>query len=312
MTKNISFLFPGQGSQYVGMGKDFYENSSIARDLFQEANDLLNYDIKSICFKGPQEILNLTENTQPAILITSIIALKIFSENGIEVKVAAGHSLGEFSALVASEALSFSDAVPLVNKRGKFMQKAVPAGNGAMAAIIGLKKEKINDLCNQVTEGFVQPANYNSAEQIVISGEKDAVFKAMKLAKNDGAKLAILLPVSAPSHSLLMKDAQDNLVQELKNIRLSNLKFPVVTNVDAIPITQWNDAKTALERQLTSPVRWDDSMQYLIKHEIDTTIELGPGKILSGIMKRIDKKIKNLNVENMKSLEATLQEISTN
>lgn len=309
MSKNISLLFPGQGSQYVGMGKDFYENSQIARDLFEQGNDLLNYDIKSICFNGPLETLTLTENTQPAILITSFIALKIFSENGIEVRLTAGHSLGEYSALVAAGALKFSDAIPLVHLRGKFMQEAVPAGKGAMAAIIGLQKEKVQALCDEIQDGFVQPANYNGAEQIVISGEKEAVKKAIELAKTYKAKRAILLPVSAPSHSPLMKKAQLNLEKELKNLRLSNLNFPVVTNVDALPITKGIQVRSSLERQLTSPVRWEESMKYIIKKGVDTFIELGPGKVLVGLMKRIDKKIKSFHIEDMKSLEATLSGI---
>lgn len=291
------------------MGKDFYENSQIARDLFHQGNDLLNYDIKSICFNGPLETLTLTENTQPAILITSLIALKIFSENGIEVKLTAGHSLGEYSALVAAGALKFSDAVPLVHLRGKFMQEAVPAGKGAMAAIIGLQKEKVQALCDEIKVGFVQPANYNGAEQIVISGEKEAVKKAIELAKNYKAKRAILLPVSAPSHCPLMKKAQLNLEKELKKLLLSNLNFPVVTNVDALPIIRETEVRSSLERQLTSPVRWEESMKYIIKEGVDTFIELGPGKVLVGLMKRIDKKIKSFHIENMKSLDATLSEI---
>lgn len=309
MTNKISLLFPGQGSQYVGMGKDFYENSQIAREIFQQGNDLLNYDITSICFKGPQETLNLTENTQPAILITSIIALKILRENGIEVNLAAGHSLGEYSALVAAESLSFTDAVPLVHLRGKYMQDAVPAGKGAMAAIIGLHKEKIKALCDEIQEGVVQPANYNSAEQIVVAGEKEAVKKLIELAKINKAKRSVLLPVSAPSHSPLMKQAQINLAKELKKLRLHNLKFPVVTNADALPITKEEEVRSSLERQLTSPVRWEESMKFLIKQGIDTIIELGPRKVLAGLMKRIDKNIKNFHVEDMKSLEETLSGI---
>lgn len=311
MTKEVALLFPGQGSQYVGMGKDFYENHSIARELFQQGNDLLNYDIKSLCFSSPGKSLNLTENTQPAILITSIIALKIFSENGIEIKAAAGHSLGEYSALVAAEALSFTDAVPLLHLRGKWMQEAVPAGKGAMAAIIGLQKEKVKALCDEIKEGLVQPANYNSPEQIVIAGETEAVNKAVDLAKNYGAKRTIILPVSAPSHSPLMKSAQDNLAEELKKIHFNNLKFPVVTNVDALPITKPEEAISSLGRQLTSPVRWEESMEYLIGQGIDTVVEMGPKKVLSGIMKRIDRSIKCFHVEDMKSLKATLSGIAS-
>ena len=309
MASEIALLFPGQGSQYTGMGKDFYENKQIARELFEQGNDLLNYDISSICFEGSKESLNLTENTQPAILITSIIALKIFSENGIEIKVAAGHSLGEYSALVAAEALSFADAVPLVHLRGKLMQNAVPAGKGAMAAIIGLQKEKVEALCNEIKEGLVQPANYNSPEQIVIAGEKEAVNKAVILATKI-AKRVIPLPVSVPSHSPLMNPAQKNLAKELKKIQFMDLNFPVVTNVDALPVTKARDAVSALERQLTSPVRWEESMKYIVGQGIDTVVEVGPKKVLLGLMKRIDRSIKCFHVEDMKSLETTLSNVT--
>jgi len=309
MTKEIALLFPGQGSQYVGMGKDFYENHHIARELFQQGNDLLNYDITSICFNGPKESLNLTENTQPAILITSIIALKIFSENGIEIKASAGHSLGEYSAFVAAEALSFTDAVPLVHLRGKLMQDAVPAGKGAMAAIIGLQKEKVEALCNEIKEGLVQPANYNSPEQIVIAGEKEAVDKAIDLAKKT-AKRVVPLPVSAPSHSPLMNQAQENLAEELKKIQFADLKFPVLTNVDASPITKAEEAISSLGRQLTSPVRWEESIKYIVEQGIDTVVEVGPKKVLLGLMKRIDRNMKCFHVEDMKSLEVTLSSMT--
>ncbi len=309
MAKNIALIFPGQGSQYVGMGKDFYDNVPIARELFQQGNDLLSHDITSICLNGPKESLNMTENTQPAILITSIIALKIFSENGIEIKVAAGHSLGEYSALVAAETLSFADAVPLVRLRGKWMQGAVPAGKGAMAAIIGLQKEKVEALCNEIKEGLVQPANYNSPEQIVIAGEKEAVDKAIDLAKNT-AKRVVSLPVSAPSHSSLMNPAQENLNKELEKIQFNDLKFPVVTNVDASPVTKADEAVSALGRQLISPVRWEESMKYIVNQGIDAVVEVGPKKVLSGLMKRIDKNIKCFHVEDMKSLEETLSNIN--
>ncbi len=308
MTKEVVLLFPGQGSQYVGMGKDFYDNVPIARELFQQGNELLNSDITSICFNGPKESLNLTENTQPAILITSIIALKIFIENGIEIKAAAGHSLGEYSALVAAEALSFADAVPLVHLRGKLMQDAVPAGKGAMAAIIGLQKEEVRVLCDEIKEGLVQLANYNSPEQIVIAGEKEAVDKAIDLAKNT-AKRVIPLPVSAPSHSSLMNPAQENLTKELKKIQFNDLKFPVVTNVDASPVIKADEAVSALGRQLTAPVRWEESMRYIVHQGIDTVIEMGPKKVLSGLMKRINKNIKCFHVEDVKSLKETLSEL---
>lgn len=309
MPKEVALLFPGQGSQYTGMGKDFYENHSIARELFQQGNDLLNYDIKSLCFSGPDESLNLTENTQPAILITSIIALKILSESGIEIKAAAGHSSGEYSALVAAEALSFADAVPLVHLRGKLMQEAVPAGKGAMAAIIGLQKEKVKALCDEIKEGFVQPANYNSPEQIVIAGETEAVNKVVELAKNNKTKKVILLPVSAPSHSPLMQPAQDNLAEALKKIHFNDLKFPIVTNVDALPITKAEEVVSSLGRQLTLPVRWEESMKYIIGQGIDTVVEVGPKKVLSGLMKRIDRSIKCFHAEDMKSLETTLSKL---
>lgn len=310
MKKKIALLFPGQGSQYVGMGKMFYENSQMARELFQQGNDLLNYDITSLCFNGPRETLNLTEYTQPAILIISIIALKIFVENGIEVKVAAGHSLGEYSALVAAKAMSFADAVPMVHLRGKFMQNAVPVEKGAMAVIIGLQSEKVKSLCDEVKEGLVLPANYNSPQQIVIAGEKEAVDKAVELAKNNKAKMATLLPVSVPSHSPLMRPAQDNLSEELRKIKFCNLKFPVVTNVDAMPVTSPEKAISSLEQQLVSPVRWEESMKYIIKQGIDLFIELGPGKVLTGLMKRIDKNAKCFHIEDMKSLEIALSGIT--
>lgn len=300
----IAFVFPGQGSQFVGMGKDFYDHYSEARNLFEEANEILQYDISRICFNGPDDTLRLTENTQPALLIHSIMALKILRENGINSVLAAGHSLGEFSALVAAGALKFQDAVRLVNLRGKFMQEAVPVGIGSMAAIIGLPIEIIQELCESVSSNFnlVQPANLNSPVQTVIAGHKEAVEEVSKDALTAGAKKAVVLPVSAPFHSALMKPAEIKLQQELEATEFYDLSFPVINNIEAKPIVKGNDARESLVKQVCSPVRWCETMQYMVDHEIDSVIELGSGKVLSGLMKRYNKNINCYQVGDRETL----------
>jgi [acyl-carrier-protein] S-malonyltransferase len=310
----MAFVFPGQGSQFVGMGKDFYDHVPSARQLMDEANDVLGYDLASICFNGPEETLRLTENTQPALLVHSTMALNILRENGIDSVLVAGHSLGEFSALVAAGALQFRDAVRLVRLRGQFMQEAVPVGVGKMAAIIGLDIGPLQELCDQISEDncIVQPANLNSPVQTVISGHKEAVIKASEKALEAGAKKAVSLPVSAPFHSALMKPAEIKLQKELEQTEFNDLSRPVVTNIEAKLITKGSEAREALIKQVCSPVRWSETMQVLFDQEIESIVELGAGKVLSGLIKRFNRNINCYQVGDRESLSQFLNAINAN
>ena len=296
------------------MGKDFYDSDAECRAMFDEACDVLGNDIKDICFNGPEEDLKLTENTQPALLIHSSIALKRLNEHDIDFVMAAGHSLGEFSALVAAGALKFRDAVHLVRQRGRFMQEAVPVGVGGMAAIIGLPLEKIQELCNEIStnETVVQPANLNSPEQIVIAGHKESVESVSEKAKQAGAKKAVLLPVSAPFHCSLMKPAEIKLQEELNQTEFQDLRVPVVSNVEAQPISKGDDARRALVRQVCSPVRWLETMQYMVDQGIQAVVEIGSGKVLSGLMRRFDKSVDCYQVGDPQSLEKTVAALKSN
>ena len=304
----IAFIFPGQGSQFVGMGKDFYDHVPVAKEIFDEAVDVLGYDLTNICFNGPEDTLKLTENTQPALLIHSIMALKTLRENGINSVIAAGHSLGEFSALVAAGALKFRDAVRLVRLRGQFMQEAVPVGIGSMAAIIGMPVELIQELCDKVSSevNLVQPANLNSPVQTVIAGHKQAVETVSDQALSAGAKKAVILPVSAPFHSALMKPAEIKLQKELEDTEFYDLSFPIINNIEAKPITKGSEARESLVKQVCSPVRWCETMQSIVDHEIEAVVELGSGKVLSGLMKRFDKSINCYQVSDRETLSQTL------
>ena len=308
----IAFVFPGQGSQFIGMGKDFYDHVPDAKILFEEANDVLGYDLATICFNGPEETLKLTENTQPALLVHSTMALKMLRENGINSVLAAGHSLGEFSALVAAGALKFRDAVRLVRLRGQFMQEAVPVGVGSMAAIIGLPADTIQELCEKVSSdsNLVQPANLNSPVQTVIAGYKESVDRVSKDALSAGAKKAVLLPVSAPFHSALMKPAEIKLQKELEDTEFYDLSIPIINNIEARPITKGNEARESLVKQVCSPVRWAETMQSIVDHKINTVIELGSGKVLSGLMKRFDKSVNCYQVGDRDSLSQTISALN--
>jgi len=304
-----AFVFPGQGSQYVGMGKDLWENFDQVKRLYEEASETLGYDVKELSFNGPQEELSKTFRTQPCILTASIAAYKVLSSQGVTAYVMAGHSLGEYSALVAAGVISFKDAVLLTEKRGMFMQEAVPEGQGLMAAIIGLDRQKVDDICLSVETGYVSPANYNSPGQIVIAGEKQAVEDAMKMAKHAGAKRALALAVSAPSHCTLMVEASNRLAELLNTLEIKNPEVPIVNNADAIFLTSAERIKTSLVNQLNSPLLWEDSIRNMVETGIDTFIEVGPGKVLSGLIKRIEPSVKLYNVEDSASLKRTLEEL---
>ena len=331
-----AFLFPGQGSQTVGMGRELYDNFPTARAVFDEADAALGFPLSQIIFEGPAETLQLTEHTQPAILTVSVAAYRVLSESvpGLAPAFAAGHSLGEYSAHVAAGTLSFADAVRTVRSRGQFMQRAVPEGQGAMAAILGLSAERVNDLCAAVADEFagpawsdpaldegapsstamptwvVSPANLNSPEQIVISGSTDAVNKAVERCKEAGAKKALLLKVSAPFHCALMQPAQDALASTLDALTFVDPAFPVACNVDARLLTRHTDVHDALVRQVTGPVRWVECLQLLVDQGATHLIELGPGKVLTGLTRQIlGKGVESpvsLNVENKESLEKTI------
>jgi [acyl-carrier-protein] S-malonyltransferase len=302
--KPIAFIFPGQGSQYVGMGKELYENFSVAKKIFEEADDTLHLSISGLCFNGPEEALKLTENTQPALLTTSIATLKVLqAEKGLIPQFTAGHSLGEYSALVGSGALTFAEAVKIVRLRGKFMQEAVPVGEGAMAAVLGMEREQVEKICEEVSSGEVlTPANFNCPGQIVIAGHAKAVERAIERVKKDGKK-AVPLPVSAPFHSPLMKPAGERLEKALEEISVSNLRIPVVTNVEAEVNTSKDRVKGLLVAQVSSPVRWEESMRKMIGKGIEQVLEIGPGKVLSGLMKRIDNRIETGNLEDLQTLK---------
>ena len=307
-----AFLFPGQGSQSVGMGRDLASSFPVARRTFEEANDALGFDLANLCFQGPEEQLRLTEFTQPAIFTVSVAALRVLAEAGVTADYVAGHSLGEYSANVAAGAIEFAAAARTVRRRGQLMQQAVPAGQGAMAAILGMPAEAVIAVCRDASsEGApVEPANLNSPEQTVISGATAAVERAIALAKERGAKRAVLLQVSAPFHCSLMQPAQDGLAPILQEMPFSAAKMPVVVNVDAALVTDGAELRDALIRQVTGAVRWTESMQLLIAEGVTTFIEVGPGKVLSGLLRQIDRSQKCAQVEDPASLEKLLAVLS--
>jgi [acyl-carrier-protein] S-malonyltransferase len=311
-SKIIAFLFPGQGSQTVGMGKELAERYPVAKKTFEEADAALGYALSALCFEGPEEKLKMTEVTQPAILTVSVAALRVLREQGVAPGLVAGHSLGEYSAHVAAGTLDFADAVRIVRNRGRYMQEAVPAGQGAMAAVLGLGLAEIEAACKEAAQReVVAPANINSPGQVVISGSAAAVERAAELVKQRGARRAVMLPVSAPFHCALMQPAQDRLAADLKAATFRPMRLPLVTNVDAEVIESPEKACDALIRQVTGAVQWEKSMGVLSAAGAQAFVEVGPGKVLCGLMRQIDRAKTCLNVEDPASLEKTLAQRSS-
>lgn len=307
----IAFLFPGQGSQVVGMGKELASESKAVASIFTEANECLGYDLTSIIFDGPEEQLNLTTNTQPALVTTSIAIYEAFKEANVVPDFVAGHSLGEYSALVCSGALKFPDAVVAVKHRGTFMEHAVKAGEGAMAAVIGMNKEELNAVCKEAaTDGeTVELANLNCPGQIVISGTKEGVNNAIALAKEKGARRVIPLKVSGPFHSSLMKPAAEKLATFLEEIEITHSTVPVISNVTAEEVVDGNEIKQKLVEQVYSPVLWEDTVNYLLSKEIDTFIEIGPGNVLSGLVRKVNRKVNVFAINDSISLKHTIESL---
>ncbi|HJR07286.1 MAG TPA: ACP S-malonyltransferase [Pyrinomonadaceae bacterium] len=309
----VAYIFPGQGSQFAGMGRELAEGFASAREVFAEADDALGFALSELCFEGPADQLQLTENTQPAILTVSVAALRAMESEGLPSPAfVAGHSLGEYSALVAAGALSLKDAVRTVRARGRYMQEAVPVGVGAMAAILGADLQTIEDACREAAEDgeVCSPANINSPKQIVIAGNAAAVERAMELLKARGAKRALKLPVSAPFHCALMQPAQERLSADLDKTEFADLRVPLVTNVDAVAIRSGNEARASLVRQVSSPVRWLESVEALAQAGVETFVEVGPGKVLSGLVRQIIPDARCLNVGDAQSLEAARDALS--
>lgn len=307
----IAFVFPGQGSQSVGMGKDIYDNLPSARTLYEQADQKLGFPLTQLVFEGPEHELKQTINTQPALLTTSIALYQAFATKGIIPDYVAGHSLGEYSALTAVGVLSFADAVAIVRARGEYMEQAVPGGQGAMAAVLGAEREALSNLCADVTQGGhpVELANVNCPGQIVVSGSKEGVDHIVARVKEIGAKRAIPLEVSGPFHSSLMKSAADRLSDKLATIRFKDATIPVIANVTAEPVIQAGEISKLLVEQVYSPVLWADSISWLISHGVDTFIEIGPGNVLTGLIKKIDKSVRTFNVNGLESLEQTAESL---
>lgn len=311
--EKIAFVFPGQGSQKIGMGKDLIENYPEAKTLLNRANEALKeekVDIGKICFEGPEEELKNTVNAQPAILIVSTILCKLLRKNKIRPSIVAGHSLGEYSALVACSAIKFEDAVKLVRKRGEYMQKATPVGTGSMLAIIGLEKDEIIKMYEKIKNiGRVEIANYNSPTQIVVSGEIRALEKLSVIAKEKGARMVIPLKVSAPFHSSFMETAKENLARYLEKVKINNPKIPIICNFNADYIKHKGEVKSALIKQMTHPVKWVDSIMKMNSDGINCFIEVGPGKVLKGLMKQIIPEVKVFNVFDSNSLQNVVEKM---
>ena len=309
----LAFMFSGQGAQAVGMGKELAENFACADAVFDQASDALGMDVKKLIWESDEETLMITENTQPAILTMSVAALRVLEDKGIKPDVVAGLSLGEYAAHVASGSLDFKEAVKLVKKRGKYMQETVPLGVGGMAAILALSPEDVVACCKEASAaGIVEPANFNCPGQITVAGEIAAVEKCCEIAKEKGAKRAMLLPVSAPFHCSMLKEAGEKLAREMENITVSDMQIPLITNVTGDYLKAKEEIKPTLVKQVSSSVRWEEGVRRMIADGVDTFVEVGPGKTLCGFMKKIDKEKKAYNVEDMASLEKTLAGLAEN
>ena len=306
MNSGVAFVFPGQGSQSVGMGKALYEATPALKQVYEEASAVLGYDVAALCFNGPAETLNLTEHTQPALLVSSIAALRALLPVNIAPAAVAGHSLGEYTALVAAGGLTFAEAVAIVQKRGRYMAEAVTPGTGAVAALLGLDADAVKQACLEASSvGVVQAANFNSPGQVVIAGDKAAVERAIEIAKNKGCKKAIPLPVSVPVHTPLMQRAADRLAADLAAIAWADLRMPLINNAEAKPIVKATDIQASLVRQLPSSVLWENSVRVMAEMGVKTFVEIGPGTVLSGLIRRIIPEAATLNVNDSKSLDST-------